>query len=110
MVGTQEPTAIARSPRNEAATYPFAEVVLLNTTLVNIGPEGWGDADKGGDVRFWEYDSRHSDGSLVDVSRRVPWSRQLDKVKDAKLIADYSKPEFVLAGWKPNLEVRPPPK
>jgi pectinesterase len=105
-IGTQDPTTIARSPRNEAATYPFAEVVLLNTTLVNIAPEGWSDADGGGNVRFWEYNSRQPDGSPVDVSRRVPWSRQLDKVRDAKLIADYSRPEFVLGGWKPNLEVR----
>jgi hypothetical protein len=31
------------------------------------------------------------------------WSRELDKVADAKLIADYSRPEFVLAGWNPQL-------
>ena len=47
---------------------------------------------KGGNVRFWEYNSRNPDGSPVDVSKRVAWSRQLDKVKDAKLIADYSRP------------------
>jgi len=105
-IGIQDPTTIARSPRNEAFTYPFAEVVLLNATLQNIAPEGWSDADRGGDVHFWEYNSRNPDGSLVDVSKRVAWSRQLDKVKDAKLIADYSRPEFVLAGWKPNLGVR----
>jgi len=35
---------------------------------------------------------------------KVMWSRQLDKIKDAKLIADYSRPEFVLAGWKPELQ------
>ena len=86
--------------------YPYAEVVVLNTTLVNIAPQGWGDADKGGDVRFWEYNSHHPDGSLVDVSQRVPWSRQLDRLKDAKRIKDYGRPEFVLAGWKPKLEVR----
>jgi pectin methylesterase-like acyl-CoA thioesterase len=102
----QAPASLARSPRNESFTYPFAEVVLLNATLTNIAPEGWSDADKGGNVRFWEFQSRNADGSLVDVSRRVPWSRQLDKVKDAKLIADYSRPEFVLAGWTPKLEVR----
>ena len=102
-IALQNPTTIARSPRNESFTYPFAEVVLLNATLVNIAPEGWSDADKGGNVRFWEYQSKNADGSPVDVSRRVPWSRQLDKEKDAKLIADYSRPEFVLNGWKPNL-------
>jgi len=102
---TGTPTTIARAPRNESFTYPFAEVVLLNATLVNISPEGWGDADKGGNVRFWEFQSRNQDGSLVDVSHRAPWSRQLDKIKDAKLIADYSRPEFVLAGWTPKLDV-----
>jgi len=102
-VGIQDATTIARSPRNESFTYPFAEVVLLNATLVNIAPEGWSDADKGGNVHFWEYQSKNSDGTPVDVSRRVQWSRQLDKVKDAKLISDYSRPEFVLAGWKPKL-------
>jgi pectinesterase len=102
-IGLKEPTTIARSPVNEAATYPNAEVVLLDATLVNIAPDGWGDADKGGDVRFWEYNSRNPDGSPVDFSQRVSWSRELDKIKDAKLIADYSRPEFVLAGWKPRL-------
>jgi len=105
-IGIQTPTTIARSPRNESFSYPFAEVVLLNATLVNISPEGWSDADKGGNVHFWEFQSRDKDGSLIDVSRRVPWSRQLDKIKDAKLIADYSRPEFVFAGWTPKLEVR----
>jgi hypothetical protein len=105
-IATQALATLARSPRNESFTYPFAEVVLLNATLTNIAPEGWSDADKGGKVRFWEFQSRNADGSLVDVSRRVPWSRELDKVKDARLIADYSRPEFVLAGWTPKLEVR----
>jgi pectinesterase len=105
-IATEEPTTIARSPRNETFTYPFAEVVLLNATLINIAPEGWSDADRSGNVRFWEFQSRNRDGSLVDVSRRVPWSRQLDKIKDAKLIADYSRPEFVFAGWRPKVQVR----
>jgi pectinesterase len=102
-IGTRAPTTIARSPKNGDFEYPFAEVVLINTQLTNIAPEGWGDADKGGNVRFWEYNSHNPDGTPVDVTKRVPWSRQLDKVKDAKLIADYSRPEFVLAGWKPKL-------
>jgi hypothetical protein len=101
-----QPTTIARSPRNESFTYPFAEVVLLNATLVNISPEGWSDADKGGNVRFWEFHSKNPDGTLVDVSKRVAWSRQLDKVKDAKLIADYGRPEFVFGGWSPKLSIR----
>ena len=103
-IGTRNPTTIARSPKNGDFEYPHAEVVLLNTELTNITPEGWGDADKGGNVRFWEFGSRNADGTPVDTSKRVPWSRQLNKVKDAKIIADYSRPEFVLAGWKPVLK------
>lgn len=106
-IGTAKtPTTIARSPQNGEFSYPYAEDVLINCTLINIAPEGWSDADKGGNVHFWEFNSRNKDGSPVDVSKRVAWSRQLDKVKDAKLIADYSRPEFVLAGWKPKLSVK----
>ena len=103
-IGTKEATTIARSPVNETFAYPYAEVVLLNTTLENIAPEGWGEADKGGNVHFWEYNSHNSDGSAVDTSHRVPWSRQLRQPEDARLIADYSRPDFVLAGWKPKPE------
>jgi len=39
----------------------------------------------------------------VDVSKRSPLSRQLDKEKDAKLISNYSNPAFVLDGWQPRL-------
>ncbi len=60
--GTRNPTTIARSPKNGDFEYPHAEVILLNTQLTNIAPEGWGDADKGGNVRFWEYNSRDADG------------------------------------------------
>jgi pectinesterase len=104
LIGTKDPTTIARSPANEAATYPSAEVVLLNTTLINIAPEGWGEADGGGAVHFWEYNSHNPDGTPLDTSHRASWSRQLDAVEDARRIADYSRAEFVLAGWKPNPE------
>jgi len=105
-IGTGTPTTLARAPLNDGRfSYPYAEVVLLNATLVNVAPEGWGDADKAGEVRFWEFNSHHPDGTPVDVSQRVPWSRQLDKTRDARLIDDYSRPAFVLAGWTPALEV-----
>jgi pectinesterase len=102
-VGTAEPTTLARSPKNGNSTYPFAEAVLLNCTLSGILPEGWSAADEGGKVRFWEYRSRNPDGSLVDVSKRWLLSRQLDEKKDARRIAEYSNPAFVLDGWKPQL-------
>jgi len=102
-IGTAEPTTLARSPKNGNSTYPFAEAVLLNCTLSGILPEGWSAADEGGKVRFWEYRSRNPDGSPVDVSKRSTLSRQLDEKKDARLIADYGNPAFVLDGWKPQL-------
>ncbi len=96
---------IARAPQNGQSSYPFAEVILLNSKMDGIAPEGWGNADMGGKVRFWEYNSRTLDGKLVDVSKRAAWSRQLDAVKDAKIIADYSRPKFVFGGWKPVLKM-----
>jgi hypothetical protein len=54
-------------------------------------------------VHLWEFNSRAPDGAPVDISKRSPLSRQLDQIKDAKLIADYSNPPFVLGGWKPQL-------
>jgi pectin methylesterase-like acyl-CoA thioesterase len=103
-IGTAEPTTLARAPKNGATTYPRAEAVLLNATLSGIRPEGWDAADEGGQVHFWEYNSRNPDGSPIDTSKRNPLSRQLDKNKDAKLISDYSHPAFVLGGWQPQLE------
>jgi len=102
-VGMAEPTVLARSPKNGASTYPYAEAVLLNCTLSGILPAGWGAADEGGKVRFWEHNSHNPDGSPVDATKRVPLSRQLDKKIDARVIADYSSPAFVLDGWQPQL-------
>jgi hypothetical protein len=101
-VGPQ-PTALARSPKNNASTYPYAEAVLLNCTLTGIAPEGWGPADQGGNVHFWEFHSGNADGTSADVRQRVAWSRQLDAGKDADLIRNYSNPTFVLGGWTPQL-------
>jgi len=102
-VGMAEPTILARAPKNGATTYPYAEAVLLNCTLKGILPAGWGAADEGGKVRFWEYHSHNPDGSPVDVSKRVPYSHQLEQKNDAKLISDYGTPAFVLGGWQPQL-------
>lgn len=99
-----QPAALARSPKNNASTYPNAEVVLLNSVLTNISPKGWDAADLGGNVHFWEYNSHNPDGTAVDVSQRVAWSMQLDTKKDAKLIQKYSDPSYVLGGWNPTLD------
>ena len=82
----------------------LAEAVLLNCTLSGIAPEGWGPADQGGNVHFWEFRSRNADGTSADVHQRVSWSRQLDAAKDADFIRNYSNPAFVLGGWIPVVD------
>ena len=95
---------LARLPSNKGRNYPYAEAVLLNATLSGISPQAWGPVD--GDpahVRFWEFNSRAPDGSPVDVSRRHPASRQLERGRDAALVKAYSDPAWVLGGWQPLL-------
>ena len=98
-------TEIARAPTNHGKNYPYCEAVLINCALAGISPEGWGPV--GGDtsnVHYWEYNSTNIiDGKPVDVSRRLPLSRQLTKEKDAEIIANYSNPTYVLGGWTPSM-------
>jgi pectinesterase len=98
-------TVIARSPTNGGRNYPFSEAVLIDCLLAGIDPAGWGDI--GGDtskIRYWEYQSRSlDDGSPVDESNRHPASRQLKMETDAKTIADYRNPAYVLGGWNPKM-------
>lgn len=96
-------TELARAPVNGGKSYPYCEAVLLNCKLAGISPIGWGPV--GGDsskVQYWEYNSTDLDGKPIDTSRRHPVSRQLSLEKHAALIEQYSRPEFVLGGWKPN--------
>lgn len=100
-VGRGESSVFARSPRNHGKSYPHAEAVLVDCVLENIPAEGWGEIyadDFTG--RFWEYRSIAADGTPVDISGRHPLSRQLDGERDARTIAEYSNPEWVL-GWNP---------
>ena len=96
-------TVIARAPTNGGKNYPYCEAVLLNCGLSGISPVGWGPI--GGDasnVHYWEYNSTNiSDGKSVDISRRLPASRQLTMKKDSAIISEYMKPAYVLGGWKP---------
>ncbi|MDR1755900.1 MAG: carbohydrate esterase [Culturomica sp.] len=100
--GRDSESVLARSPGNHGKFYPYAEAVLIDCTLENIPPAGWGDIyDEHGTTFFREYNSRTPDGQPADVSKRNPLSGQLDAVKDAKIIAGYSDPVFVL-GWNPE--------
>lgn len=109
------PAAVfARLPRNNSATrtatnFPHAEMVLIDSQLQGVAPEGWGPIEEAPDfdstqVRFLEFNSRDLQGRPVDVSRRHPVSRQLTMARDAALIADYRRPAFVLGGWTPVVE------
>jgi pectin methylesterase-like acyl-CoA thioesterase len=98
-------TVIARAPTNNGINYPHCEAVLINCKLSGISAEGWGPV--GGEtsnIHYWEYNSTNiSNGKPVDVSKRLPASRQLTMEKDAKIIADYQEPPFVLDGWSPQM-------
>lgn len=98
-------TTIARAPDSNGKTYPFVEAVLIDCKLDGITAAGWGKvADVTEHIRYWEYNSSTFDGKPVDISKRHPASRQLDSEKDAALIANYRRPEFILEGWSPKLE------
>ena len=108
--GQKSSKVLARLPRNgptaSSPNFPFAEMVLINSQLSGIPTEGWGPIEEppgfdSSNVKFWEYNSRDEQGRAIDVSKRHPVSRQLTQSRDAKTIADYSTPEFVLGGWKP---------
>jgi len=95
-------TVLARLPANKGKNYPYAEAVLIHATLDGIAPIGWDPIDDdASQVHFWEFDSRDPAGRPVDTHARHPASRQLDRVKDAEVIAHYRDPGFVLGGWRP---------
>lgn len=98
-------TVLARAPTNGGKNYPFCEAVLIDCALSGISPEGWGEI--GGDasnVRYWEYNSTNpADGKPVDTRRRHPASRRLNMKEDARTIANYRNPAYVLGGWTPRM-------
>jgi hypothetical protein len=109
--GQKVPATFARLPNNgdgSAPNFPHAEMVLLNTKTALIEPRGWGDIEpepafNWTNVRFWEYNTMDLQGNKVDMSQRHPISRELFLPDDREIIENYSKPEFVLNGWKPKV-------
>jgi pectinesterase len=98
---TPPSSVLARLPNNHGLNYPYAEAVLINCRLKDIPPAGWGPiADETSHIHFWEFHSTDADGRPIDISQRHPVSKQLTEPADAKIIADYSNPAFVL-GWTP---------
>jgi pectin methylesterase-like acyl-CoA thioesterase len=93
------------------AVYPHSEVVLMDCVvgsavspvawLLNVSAKSTTAPTAAPDVHFWEYNSHAAAGRPVDVSKRLGVSRQLKSPDDAELIADYSKPSFVLGNdWQ----------
>jgi pectin methylesterase-like acyl-CoA thioesterase len=89
------------------ARFPFSEVVLLNCVISNaVGPVAWRiqRTTQAPNIHFWEFNSHSADDKPVDVSKRMPLSKQLKLPDDKELIDNYSDPTFVLGGkWTPAL-------
>jgi hypothetical protein len=97
------------------AVFPDSEVVLIDCILGDsVGDVAWllnsprgattkPVANRPPNIHFWEFNSHHADGTPVDVSKRLPVSRQLTQPQDVEIIANYSDPTFVLGdGWNPR--------
>lgn len=95
-----------RTKTNHGRGYPDAELVFIACRVKNIIPAGWS-AIGCSSATMLEYDTRDFDtGEAADVSQRHPYSRQLDGVRDAALIAAYRDPAYVLKGWRPRPRLR----
>lgn len=83
---------LGRPWQNDASTADASKshnkVAFLNTTMGStIKPEGWSTWDAGTNtsyITYAEYNSKKYDGSAVDVSNRVSWSKQLTATEAAK--------------------------
>ncbi len=111
--GRKTPGVLARLPRNgpgsSAPNFPHAEMVLINSRTQGVPPEGWGPVEEApgfdrSNVHLWEYNTMDLAGRPIDMSMRHPVARQLTMARDAQTIADYSRPEFVLGGWRPSVD------
>ena len=86
--------------RVDSSVYPASHVAYIDCELgKHIDPVGWQVTGGGaGSLRFWEYRSKDPSGALVDVSRRLPGSRQISE-EQAAMMRD---PSVVLGGWSPE--------
>ena len=68
---------------------PYAYTLFMNCILGShirpVGWHNWGNKDNEQTSRYLEYNNTTPDGKPVDVTQRVPWSRQLTK-KEASQI------------------------
>jgi pectinesterase len=77
----------------------YANVAYINCTMGDhIRPEGWsdwGNADNQKTAQYLEFGSKTPSGSPVDVSKRVPWSKQLSADEAAK----YTVSNILIGDW-----------
>jgi len=77
------------------------KTIYLNCTLpYTVDPAGWSTWDANtitGNITYAEFQSKKTDGSAADVSRRVSWSKQFS----ATDTVGYNLPTM-LGGWDPN--------
>ncbi len=93
--------------RIEPVRFPHSHVAFIDCKIGSfLSPVGWtldkapGAATVGPaeHVRFWEYHTSDLAGHSLDVSSRLPASRQLDE-REAAAMRDVG---HVLGGWKPR--------
>ncbi len=77
------------------------KTVYLNCTLpYTVNPAGWSTWDANtitANITYAEFQSKNSDGTPVDISQRVAWSKQFT----ATDTVGYNLPT-ILSGWDPN--------
>jgi hypothetical protein len=86
--------------RIDPTVFPYSQVVFINSTMgSHIAPVGWqlNNATTAPSVQFWEFGSVDANGAPINVSQRLPGSRQLTAAE----AAFWSDPANVLSGWVP---------
>jgi pectin methylesterase-like acyl-CoA thioesterase len=85
--------------RIDSSVYPASHVAYIDCQMdKHISAAGWTVTGGGTSaLRFWEYRSTDLAGQMLDVSRRLAGSKQLD-ASEAAMMRD---PKVVLGGWQP---------
>jgi hypothetical protein len=97
-------------PRESNSNFPHSEMVLINSKMEGVPPEGWGPIeDNSGDfswdtIMLAEYNSTDLAGTPVSMSGRHPAVRRLTQEADSELIGNYRNPEWVFDGWSPEVK------
>jgi pectin methylesterase-like acyl-CoA thioesterase len=95
--GLSQYAELGRLLDNKGKNYPHAECVLLNCTLESIPAAGWGVIDDSAKTAtILEFNSHDAAGKPIDTTKRNPLMQQLDPIRDAELIGNYSNSRWVL--------------